>query len=86
MAIGVGLWAAGHLLANGDGKSLVFFGGLALAAAAQVALAAASGGLPTAEAREGHNLLSVVAGVAVYGIMTQLHYAITGMPLVELGP
>jgi uncharacterized membrane protein len=86
MAIGVGLWAAGHLLANGDGRSLVFFGGLALAAAAQVALTAASGGPPTTEAREGHNLLSVVAGVAVYGIMTQLHYAVTGMPLVELGP
>jgi uncharacterized membrane protein len=84
MAIGVSLWAAGHLLANGDGKSLIFFGGLAAAALIQAALMAQAHEKPVPDVRQGHNFLSVMAGLALYALMTQLHYAITGVPLVEL--
>lgn len=84
MAIGVLLWAAGHLLANGDGRSLVFFGGLALAAIAQAMLMARTATAHDTTVRNGHNLMSVVAGIALYGIMTQLHYTVAGVPLVEL--
>jgi uncharacterized membrane protein len=84
MAIGVALWAAGHLLANGDGKSLIFFGGLAAAAMIQAALMAQAREKPVPDMRQGHNFLSIMAGLALYALMTQLHYAITGMPLVEL--
>ena len=84
MAIGVVLWAAGHLLANGDGKSLVLFGGLALSAIVHALVLARAGGTRIADIRKGHNFMSVIAGIALYGIMTQLHYAVTGMALVEL--
>lgn len=84
MALGVLLWAAGHLLANGDGKSLIFFGGLAVAAVLQAALMARAGEKPVPDARQGHNLLSILAGLALYALAAQLHFAVTGMPLVEL--
>jgi uncharacterized membrane protein len=84
MAIGVALWAAGHLLANGDGKSLIFFGGLAAAAVIQAAVMAHAAERPSSDVRQGHNFLSLMAGLAIYALMTQLHYAITGVPLVEL--
>jgi NnrU protein len=83
-AIGVVLWAAGHLLANGDGKSLIFFGGLAVSAVVQAALMARNGNNVSPDVRKGHNFLSLMAGLALYGLMTQLHYAVTGMPLMEL--
>jgi uncharacterized membrane protein len=84
MAIGVALWAAGHLLANGDGRSLIFFGGLAAAAVVQAAVMAYAGERPPSDVRQGHNFLSLMAGLAICALMTQLHYAITGVPLVEL--
>jgi uncharacterized membrane protein len=84
MAIAVVLWATGHLLANGDGRSLIFFGGLAVAAVAQAVLMAWNGNGAAPDVRKGHNFLSFMAGLALYGLMTQLHYAVTGMPLVEL--
>jgi uncharacterized membrane protein len=84
MAIGVGAWATGHILANGDGRSLVFFGGLAGFAALQVFLSKQSGPFEPAPERTGHNFLSVLFGVALYGITTQLHYALTGMELIQL--
>ena len=84
MAIGVLLWATGHLLANGDTCSIVFFGGLALAALLQVFLMMQGGVAAPADVRNGHNFLSVMAGIALDGLMTQLHYAVTGMPLVVL--
>lgn len=84
MAIGVALWAAGHLLANGDGKSLIFFGGLAAAAILHAVLMRGGGERPAPDIRQGHNFLSIMAGLALYALMTQLHYAVTGVPLVEL--
>lgn len=84
MALGVLLWAAGHLLANGDGKSLIFFGGLAAAAVLQAALMARAGEKPAYGARQGHDLLSILAGLALYALAAQLHYAVTGVSLVEL--
>jgi uncharacterized membrane protein len=84
MAIGVGLWATGHLFANGDTRSLLLFGGLAAAAAFQAALMARGPAAPRPDTRSGHNFLSVLAGLALYALMAQLHYFITGAPLVEL--
>jgi uncharacterized membrane protein len=84
MAIGVVLWAAGHLLANGDCRSLIFFGGLAAAGVIQAAFMAYAAERPSGDVRQGHNFLSLMAGLAIYALMTQLHYAITGVPLVEL--
>lgn len=88
MAIGVVLWALGHLLANGDAKTTILFGGLAFFAILHVVLATRYAGVKSPDLRQdvrkGHNFLSVIAGIAIYGIMTQLHYAIAGVRLIHL--
>ncbi len=84
MAIGVWLWGVGHLLANSDLRSLVFFGGLMLAALIHVLLVGRTVGFAPGPVRQGHNPLSVLFGIALYGITTQLHYAVTGMELIRL--
>ena len=85
MGLAVVLWATGHLLANGDVKSAILFGGLAFFAILHVALAAKQKPA-AAEIRQGHNLMSVLAGVALYGIAAQLHVVLAGVHLVQLLP
>lgn len=85
LAVGVMFWAVGHLLANGDLASLILFGGFLLYAVAHFVIGAANGIRPSAEVRQGHDLLSVIIGVALYGIMTQLHGVLIGVPVLQIG-
>ena len=84
MAVGVSMWALGHLLANGDTRAILLFGGLALFAILHAVLKSRSGTFVPSEVRTGHNLMSVLAGVALYGLAAQLHVVIAGVPLVTL--
>jgi hypothetical protein len=34
--------------------------------------------------REGHNMLSILAGVALYGVAIQLHVVFAGVPVIQL--
>lgn len=86
MGIAVLFWATGHLLANGDLRSLILFGGLMAYAAAHILIGSANGIRPSPETRKGHDLLSVVMGVALYGVMTQLHAVLIGVPVLTLTP
>jgi uncharacterized membrane protein len=83
MAIGICFWAAGHLLANGDTRSLLLFGGLAIAALLHAVLKSRVPFTPS-EVRQGHNLLSLLAGLALYALAAQLHHVIAGVGLVTL--
>jgi uncharacterized membrane protein len=85
MAYGVIFWAAGHLLANGDLRSLILFGGFLAYAVAHLAIGTMNGIRPSPEVRAGHDLLSVLIGIALYGVMTQLHGALIGVPVFQLG-
>lgn len=84
MGLAVVFWATGHLLANGDLASVILFGGLLAYALAHMAIAIANGIRPTPEVRGGHDLLSLVAGVALYGVMSQLHAVLIGVPVLTL--
>lgn len=84
MAIGVSLWAFGHLFANGDQRALLMFGGLAVIAILFAVLKNTNGLFQPSEERQGHNLISILGGIALYGIAAQLHYVIAGVPLVTL--
>jgi uncharacterized membrane protein len=84
MTIAVSLWAFGHLLANGDQSSLLLFGGLAVIAILFAVLKNANGLFVSSEVRQGHNLISLLGGVALYGIAAQLHHVIAGVPLITL--
>lgn len=81
MGIATVFWAVGHLFANGDLASLILFGGLLVGSVAHMVVAMANGIRPTPEVRAGHDVLSLVFGAALYGIMTQLHPAIIGVPI-----
>jgi uncharacterized membrane protein len=76
-------WAVGHLLANGDLRSFILFGGLASAAFLHAMFKSSAGFQPSAE-RQGHNLLSMLGGVALYALAAQLHHVIAGVGLVNL--
>jgi uncharacterized membrane protein len=84
MALGVSIWAVGHLLANGDTRTTLLFGGLAAFAILHAVLKSRSGAFTPSEVRQGHNLMSVLAGIALYGLAAQLHVIIAGVPLVTL--
>jgi uncharacterized membrane protein len=83
MALAIVLWALGHLLANGDVGTTILFGGFALIALAQAALRS-SVGIADGPVREGHNMLSILAGVALYGVAVQLHQTFAGVPVFQL--
>lgn len=84
MAFAAIFWAAGHLLANGDLASLILFGGFLVYAVLHIVIGTINGVRPSPVVREGHNLLSVLGGIALYGIMTQLHGALIGVPVFQL--
>ena len=84
LAIGVACWAVGHLLANGDAASVILFAGLLLYAVLHLVLGLAQGFRPSADVRQGHDILSLFTGVALYGVMIQLHAHIIGVPLFSI--
>jgi uncharacterized membrane protein len=84
LAIAVMLWGVGHLFANGDLASLILFGGLFCYAAAHLVLGLAFGIRPSPEMRAGHDILSLIVGVALYIAMVQLHPVLIGVPVLAL--
>lgn len=85
MAFAASFWSVGHLLGNGDLAGLILFGGFLAYAVAHMAIGLANGVRPTPEVRAGHDLVSVLIGIALFGIMAQLHGALFGVPVFEIG-
>jgi uncharacterized membrane protein len=84
MALAILFWAVGHLLANGDVASTVLFAGFALMALLHAFLRQSHGAIANGPVREGHNMLSILAGVALYGVAVQLHQVFAGVPVIQL--
>lgn len=84
MGLATIFWATGHLFANGDLASLILFGGLLIGSIAHIFVAVSNNVRPTPEVRIGHDGLSLIFGAALYGIMTQLHPALIGVPIFVL--
>ncbi len=85
MLTGVVLWAIGHLLANGDSRSVILFGGLGLWALISIFTVSRNEGewVKPAEVaplwREGLTILIVMV---LYAILFWAHPYLSGMPLV----
>jgi uncharacterized membrane protein len=84
LAWGVAFWSIGHLFSNGDTASLILFGGMLIYALAHLCLGIANGIRPQPIIRQGHDVISIVIGVALYGVFAQLHPLFTGVPVVAL--
>ena len=83
MLLGLLLWALAHLLANGETRSVVLFGGFALFAVVETVSAVARGKAPPAEPapRYAMDAAAVVGGLLVAGLLMRFHGALFGMPL-----
>jgi uncharacterized membrane protein len=84
LILALGLFSAGHLLGDGSLASLVLFGAMLALAAALVFLGLHAGRRPEPEPRPGHDLLSLLSGLALFAAMAQLHPVITGVPVLTL--
>ena len=85
MLTGVLLWAIGHLLANGDNRSLVLFGGLGLWALISIITVSRNEGhwlKPVKVAPLARELLSVVIAAILYGVLILIHPWIAGVPVI----
>lgn len=85
MGIAVLLWGTGHLFANGDAAALILFGGMMIYAALHIATGIAQGARPSPVVRGGHDLMAFLVGLALYGVMTQAHPVLIGVPIFNLG-
>ena len=83
MLLGLLLWAFAHLLANGEQRSVVLFGGLALFAVVEIVSAVARGKSPPTEPAPRYTMdaAAVVGGLLVAGLLMRFHGALFGMPL-----
>ena len=83
MLLGLLLWAIAHLLANGDLRTIVLFGGFALFAVVETVSAIARGKNPPADPapRYAMDAAAVVGGLVVAGLLMRFHGVLFGMPL-----
>ncbi len=81
---GVILWSAGHLLANGDSRSVVLFGGLGIWAILEIAFINRRDGAweKPPKAPVSGDLITVVIGAVVFAALAYFHEGLSGMPLV----
>jgi uncharacterized membrane protein len=80
---GILVFAVGHLLANGDSRSLVLFGGLALWAILEIGFINRRDGArePPAASPVSVDVRVVVSGLVVYALLIWLHPWIAGVRL-----
>ena len=83
MLLGLLLWAFAHLLANGEVRSVVLFGGFALFAIVEIVSAVARGKGPPAEPvpRITMDIASVIGGFVVAGLLARFHGTLFGEPV-----
>ena len=83
MSIGIGLWAIGHLLANGEKADIWLFGSILLLAVVDVIASTARGKIPHYEPRLRSDIIAVVAGIVLYLVfLFGFHPYILGVPVV----
>lgn len=84
MLWGVAIWAIAHLLANGDLASLVLFGGLGAFALIAIGSVSRHEAMPlSATQPAGKNLITVLAGLAAYGLFLALHPYLFGAAAID---
>ncbi len=86
MLIGVLLWALVHLLNNGDLASILLFGPFALYSVFAILSANRRGKVPTYEtANATHDLIAVIVGLVLFGIVWWAHGFLFGVQPVFFG-
>ena len=73
MSLGVGLWADGHLLSNGNLSEVLLFGGFLALSVLDIIVSTARGKVPSYEPKLKHDIIAIVAGVVIYALFISLH-------------
>jgi uncharacterized membrane protein len=81
MLTAVAIWAVAHLLANGDWRSLVLFGGLGLWAVLSMLFINRRDGafVVPPESPRSKDLMAVAGGVVVFVVVAFLHWKVFGL-------
>jgi len=82
MLLAIALWGLGHLLANGDVASVVLFGSFIAYAIIAIVLANAQKPAPQFDVIPRHDLIAVIAGIAIYVVVLFAHPWLIGVPVV----
>ena len=81
MLLAIALWGLGHLLANGDLASVVLFGSFFAYAVTAIVLANAQKPAPQFDVIPRHDVIAVIAGIAIYVVVLFAHPWLIGVPV-----
>ena len=85
MLLGLLIWSAVHLLANGDRTGTVLFGAFALYAIVDLVSAIARGEVKSFEPMVKHDIIAVLGGTAVALAVMTFHRLLFGVAVVPFG-
>jgi len=81
MLVGIALWSLGHLFANGDLASVLLFGSFFAYSIIDMTVATAQGRVKQVTPKAAHDVIGLVAGIAIYAILLYLHPIVIGVPV-----
>jgi hypothetical protein len=84
LALAVALIAAGHVVGSHGMIGSLVYGVLVLLFAGLFIRASRAADFVPSEVRGGHNVFSLLAGAALFGLTVQLHGVIFGVPVFQL--
>lgn len=79
MSAGVALWAAGHLLVNGNLSEVLMFGGFLVLSLLDIIVSTARGKTPTHTPQVKFDLMAVGGGVIIYVVFLLSHQRLFGV-------
>lgn len=79
MSAGVALWAAGHLLVNGNLSEVLLFGGFLVLSVLDIIVNTVRGKLPTYQPQVKYDIMATVGGVIVYLVFLFSHQWLFGV-------
>ena len=79
MVIGVVLWSGVHLLANGDRRGTVLFGSFLAWAVIDLVASLRRGSVTAFEPRAKYDVMAIVGGIVVAGIVMAVHQPLFGV-------
>ena len=85
MLIGIGLWSATHLLANGHAKATLLFGAFLAFAVIDLGSAVARGAGKDFQPRASHDAIAVGSGLVLALLVMAFHRQVFGTPVVRWG-
>ena len=85
MLLGLGIWAAVHLLANGDRVGTILFGAFLAYAVVDLVSAVSRGAVKTFDPVVKHDVIAVGGGVGLALLVMTFHRVLFGVPVVSFG-